>query len=194
MNRCNWVPPNDELYCHYHDFEWGVPLLDDQKLFELLTLEGAQAGLSWKTVLNKRNNYIKAFDNFDFNKISNYDEKKIQLLLMNEGIIRNRLKIRSTINNSQCFLKIIEKHGSFSNFIWDYVNNKPLNNKWSKTDEIPTKTELSDRISKDLKKLGFKFTGSTIIYSFLQACGLVNDHTVSCYRYSEIIEIQKSIF
>jgi DNA-3-methyladenine glycosylase I len=185
MKRCDWAPLDDELYLKYHDEEWGVPVHDDKKLFEMLILEGAQAGLSWRTVLKKRENYRKAFDNFDFNKIAKYDQKKKDSLLKNEGIIRNRLKIDSAIKNAKAFIKIIEEFGSFDKYLWEFVNNKQIKNKFKTLKDFPAKTELSDKISKDLKKRGMNFVGSTIIYAFLQAVGVVNDHQIDCFRYDE---------
>ncbi len=163
-----------------------MPLHDDQKLFEFLILEGAQAGLSWDTILRKRENYRKAFDDFDAKKIALYDEKKIADLMQNEGIIRNRLKIDSTIRNAKSYLKILDEFGSFDSYIWQFVNGKPIKNAWKNLSEVPAKTSVSDAISKDLKKRGFNFVGSTIMYAFMQACGLVNDHLVSCFRHEEI--------
>lgn len=184
MMRCDWA--KNELAVHYHDAEWGVPQHDDRKLFEFLILEGAQAGLSWDTILRKRENYRAAFDDFDYQKIALYDEQKCAELLQNEGIIRNRLKIKSAIQNANAFLKIQEEFGSFDKYIWQFVGGKPLVNKRENLSEVPAKTEISDAISKDLKKRGFNFVGSTIMYAFMQACGLVNDHLVSCFRYKEI--------
>lgn len=182
--RCSWA--KNDLAIRYHDAEWGVPQHDDRKLFEFLILEGAQAGLSWDTILRKRENYRAAFDDFDFKKIAHYDEKKVGELLENEGIIRNRLKIASAISNAKSFLKIREEFGSFDSYIWQFVNGKPLKNAWKSISEVPAKTEISDAMSKDLKKRGFNFVGSTIMYAFMQACGLVNDHTVDCFRYEEV--------
>ena len=186
-NRCEWVNLKNELYIKYHDEEWGVPTHDDNKLFEMLILEGAQAGLSWETVLKKRENYRKAFDNFDPVKVSNYSESKILALLGNEGIIRNRLKIRSAVRNAKVFLSIQKEFSSFDGFIWGYVNGTPIQNIFKLLSDIPAKTELSDRISKDLKKRGMNFVGSTIIYAFLQFIGVVNDHIESCYRKKELL-------
>ncbi|MCF7919928.1 MAG: DNA-3-methyladenine glycosylase I [Candidatus Cloacimonetes bacterium] len=180
IKRCEWVQNAPEIYIKYHDEEWGVPLHDDTKLFELLVLEGAQAGLSWLTVLKKRENYRQAFDNFDYEKIADYDDYKILELLNNEGIIRNRLKIRSAIRNAKVFIKIREEFGSFDNYIWAYVDYKPIQNNITAMNQIPAKTELSDKISKDLKKRGMNFIGSTIIYAFMQSIGMVNDHEVTC--------------
>lgn len=184
MQRCGWA--KNDLAIHYHDTEWGAPLHDDRKLFEFLILEGAQAGLSWDTILRKRQNYRAAFDNFNAEKIARYDAKKIENLLQNEGIIRNRLKIKSAIQNAKGFLKIVEEFGSFDTYIWQFVNGKPIINKWKTLLEIPAKTEISDAMSKDLKKRGFNFVGSTICYAFMQACGLVNDHLTDCFRYEKV--------
>lgn len=183
--RCPWVG-NDQLYIDYHDREWGVPVHDDQKLFEFLILEGAQAGLSWITVLKKRDNYQRLFDGFDAHKIVNYNDKKIQSLLNDAGIIRNRLKIESTIRNAKSYLNIQEREGSFNQYIWSFVGGTPIVNKWKHLNEIPAKTEISDKMSKILKKDGFSFVGSTICYAFMQAVGMVNDHTTDCYRYDEV--------
>ncbi|MBA7515309.1 DNA-3-methyladenine glycosylase 1 [subsurface metagenome] len=185
VKRCEWAD-NNALMKEYHDKEWGTPEHDEKILCELLILEGMQAGLSWNTVLQKRDNFRKAFDNFDYIRISNYAELKIEELMQNKGIIRNRLKIQSVISNAKSFIKIREEFGSFDNYIWGFVNNKVVHNSWKALEELPSNTELSDRISKDLKRRGFKFVGSTIIYSFLQAVGIVNDHTTYCFRYSEL--------
>jgi len=186
MERCPW-PGIDEMYIKYHDEEWGVPVHDDRKHFEFLVLEGAQAGLSWSTILKRRENYRKAYDNFDPAKVAKYNEAKVDELLANAGIIRNRKKIESSINNAKLFLEVQKEFGSFDNYIWSFVNHKPVINSWKKLSEIPATTELSDRISKDLKKRGFSFVGSTIIYAHIQAIGLVNDHLVSCFRYHQLI-------
>jgi len=186
MKRCSWVDPENKIYTEYHDKEWGVPVHDDQKLFEMLILEGAQAGLSWETVLKKRQNYRKAFDSFDPQKVARYDEAKQAELLQNEGIIRNRLKIRSAIQNAGVFLEIQKEFGSFDTYIWNFVDNKPVQNKFKSISELPAKTEFSDIISKDLKKRGMNFIGPTIIYAFMQAVGMVNDHEVSCFRYLQV--------
>jgi len=185
MKRCEWAD-NNALMKQYHDKEWGTPEHDEKILYELLILEGMQAGLSWNTVLQKRDNFRKAFDNFDYIRISKYTELKIEELMQNKGIIRNRLKIQSVISNAKSFIKIQAEFGSFDNYIWGFVNNKVVHNSWKVLEELPSNTELSDKISKDLKKRGFKFVGSTIIYSFLQAVGIVNDHTIYCFRYSEL--------
>ncbi len=179
--RCSWAN-SDQLYIDYHDNEWGVPVHDDRELFELLILEGAQAGLSWITVLKKRENYREAFDQFDAVKIAKYDTKKVEQLLSNPGIIRNRLKISSTISNAQVFLDIQHEFGSFDQYIWGFVSHKTIINRWKSIDEIPAKTPESDCLSKDMKKRGFRFVGSTICYAFMQASGMVNDHVVSCFR------------
>ena len=183
--RCFWVS-DDPLYIEYHDNEWGVPVYDDDKLFEFLILETFQAGLSWITVLKKRENFRKALDDFNYQKIAKYDEEKYEELLQNEGIIRNKLKIKATITNAQLFIKVQEEFGSFSKYIWDFTNGKPITNKFEKKEEVPATTELSDAISKDLKKRGFKFVGSTVIYAHMQATGMVNDHTTDCFRYHEV--------
>lgn len=184
-NRCTWSG-KDPLYVEYHDKEWGVPVYDDDKLFEFLILETFQAGLSWITVLRKRENFRKAFDNFNYKKIAKYKENKFDELINNAGIIRNRLKIKATISNALSFMEIQKEFGSFSNYIWKFVNNKPIVNHWKNLNEIPAKTELSDIISKDLKKRGFKFVGSTVIYAHMQATGMVNDHVTDCFRFQEV--------
>ena len=184
--RCEWCG-TDPLYVKYHDEEWGVPVHDDRKLFEFLILEGAQAGLSWITILKKRENYIKAFDNFDPLKVSRYSEKKIEKLLQNPGIVRNKLKINSAVGNAKAFLKIQKEYGSFDKYIWSFVGGKPIINKWKSLKEIPVTTKESDAMSTDLKKRGFKFVGSTICYAFMQAVGMVNDHTKKCFRYRELV-------
>tara|TARA_B100001971_G_C18002850_1_gene438255 strand:+ start:106 stop:696 length:591 start_codon:yes stop_codon:yes gene_type:complete len=188
--RCDWgtVSP---LYIDYHDNEWGVPVHDDRKLFEFLILEGAQAGLSWETVLKKRHNYRKAFSSFDPVKISKYGNKKIEVLLRNKGIIRNRLKIVSAINNAKRFLDVQKEFGSFDTYIWQFVDGKPITNRYKSIQELPATTKVSDAMSKDLKKRGFKFVGSTICYAHMQATGMVNDHIVGCYRYKEIRKLSR---
>jgi len=183
--RCAWCG-NDPLYVEYHDTEWGVPVYDDEKLFEFLILETFQAGLSWITVLRKRENFRKAFDNFDYKKIAKYDENKYEALLQDAGIIRNKLKIRATISNAQNFMVIQKEFGSFSKYIWNFTNGKPIKNDCKSLSEVPATTELSDQLSKDLKKRGFKFVGSTVIYAHMQATGMVNDHTTECFRYHEV--------
>ena len=177
-NRCGWAKGEKDIL--YHDTEWGVPSHDDGYIFEMLILEGFQAGLSWNTILQKRENFKKAFDNFDYKKIAEYDEMKLNELLKNEGIIRNRLKINSTVTNARAFMKIQEEFGSFAKYIWNFTDNKRIINNWKELSEVPATSELSDKISKDLKKRGFKFVGSTIIYSFLQAIGIIDDHLISC--------------
>jgi DNA-3-methyladenine glycosylase I len=182
--RCGWA--KNDLLIAYHDAEWGVPTHDDRRLFEFLILEAAQAGLSWDTILRKRENYRAVFDGFDAKKIAVYDDKKCSELLNNEGIIRNRLKIASTVQNAKSFLKIQDEFGSFDSYVRSFVDGKPIVNAWKDLSEVPAKTDISDKLSKDLKKRGFNFVGSTIMYAFMQACGLVNDHLVSCFRYKEI--------
>ncbi len=181
-NRCFWVT-DSKLYQDYHDNEWGEPVFDDKTLFEFLVLETFQAGLSWITILNKRENFRKAFDNFNYQKIAKYSESKYQSLLQDSGIIRNKLKVRSAITNAQLFIEVQKEFGSFSKFIWNYVDGKPIVNKFHKKEDVPATTPLSDTISKDLKKRGFKFVGSTVIYAYMQAVGIVNDHTTSCFKY-----------
>lgn len=183
--RCKWAG-DDPLYCEYHDTEWGVPLHDDQMLFEFLILEGAQAGLSWITILRKRENYRKAFDNFDPNIIINYNDEKVAELLQNEGIIRNRLKINATITNAKAFLEVQKEFGTFDKYIWNFTKGKTIVNKWKNLSEVPTSTPEAVAMSKDLKKRGFKFVGPTICYAFMQATGMVNDHTTDCFRYGEV--------
>jgi DNA-3-methyladenine glycosylase I len=185
MNRCGWVN-QDPLYQNYHDYEWGVPVYDDRLLFEYLNLEGAQAGLSWYTILKKRENYRIAFDQFDAVKIAQYDEKKIDELLHNEGIVRNKLKVNAVITNAKAYLKVVEEFGSFSDYLWSFVSGKPIQNHFRDLSEVPATTELSDRLSKELKKRGFKFVGSTILYAFMQAVGMVNDHVATCDCYAGI--------
>jgi DNA-3-methyladenine glycosylase I len=182
--RCGWA--RNDLAIHYHDTEWGVPLHEDRRLFEFLILEGAQAGLSWDTILRKRENYRKAFDDFDAEKIAAYDQRKLNALLLDKGIIRNRLKINSAVQNAKGYLKIVDEFGSFDSYIWQFVDGRPIVNAWEKLQDVPAKTKESDAMSKDLKKRGFNFVGSTIMYAFMQACGLVNDHLVSCFRYGEV--------
>lgn len=180
MNRCKWVDLNSPIYVQYHDEEWGVPKYDDRELFELLILEGFQAGLSWITVLKKRTAFRYAFDNFDVDKIINYDEAKIQELLKNEGIIRSRQKIEATIKNAKIFKEIQKEYGSFSKYIWGFTGGKVIKNR---NDKLPVSSELSDKVSKDLKKRGMKYTGTVIIYSYLQAIGVIDDHETTCFKY-----------
>jgi DNA-3-methyladenine glycosylase I len=184
LTRCHWA--TSELNIPYHDEEWGVPLHDDRALFELLILEGAQAGLSWDTVLKKRARYREVFDRFDVEKVARYDKKKVRELLKDAGIIRNKLKIAATISNAQAFLKVQEQFGSFDGYIWQFAGGKPKQNAWKTHSRLPAKTAESDAMSKDLQKRGFRFVGSTICYAFMQATGMVNDHLVSCYRYAEL--------
>lgn len=186
--RCSWCGQNDELYIKYHDEEWGVPVHDDIKHFEFLVLEINQAGLSWKTVLKKRDNYKKAYDNFDLLRVARYDDHKISQLLNNAGIIRNRKKIEASIHNAKRFLEIQMEFGSFDSYIWGFVNYQPVVNAWKCDLDIPSSTILSDAISSDLKRRGFKFIGSIIVYAHLQAVGIVNDHIVDCFRYKQLVE------
>lgn len=185
-NRCKWIGErSSELDIKYHDFQWGVPVHDDRSLFEFLILEGAQAGLSWSTILKRRENYRQAYDNFDPVKIASYSEAKQQELLQNEGIIRNRLKVAASVTNAKAFLQVVKEFGSFDKYIWQFVDHKPKQNEWSSLSEVPAFTKESDAMSKDLKKRGFKFVGSTICYAFMQAVGMVNDHTTDCFRYGK---------
>jgi DNA-3-methyladenine glycosylase I len=184
VSRCIW--PKGELYLRYHDLEWGVPVHDDRKLFEMLLLEGAQAGLSWETILNKRENYREAFDNFDAERIARYDDAKIAALLQNSGIVRNRLKVNAAVKNAQAFLAARNEFGSFDAYIWQFVGGMPRQNAWKEHKEIPAKTAESDAMSKDLTRRGFKFVGSTICYAFMQATGMVNDHVTTCFRWREL--------
>lgn len=184
--RCAWVPEKDDLYKRYHDEEWGVPVYDDRKIFEFLILESFQAGLSWRTVLYKRENFRKAFAGFDPLKVAAFNENDTERLLQDAGIIRNKLKIRAAITNAQAFLKIQIDFGTFSKYIWSFCDGKPVVNKWSSIDEIPASTTLSDDLSKDLKQRGLKFVGSTVVYAHMQATGMVNDHTTDCFRYKEV--------
>jgi DNA-3-methyladenine glycosylase I len=181
LTRCPWAG-SEPIYQEYHDQEWGVPSNDDRHLFEMLILEGAQAGLSWLTILKKREGYRKAFQNFDVNKVAKFNTRKVESLMKDASIVRNRLKILSTIQNAKMFIKIQKEFGSFDSYLWQFVNGKPIINHWKTLKDFPAKTELSDRISKDLLKRGFKFVGSTIIYAYIQAVGLVNDHTDDCFR------------
>ena len=186
VKRCEWCG-TDPLYVKYHDEEWGIPVHDDTKHFEMIILDGAQAGLSWLTVLRKRENYRKAFDRFNPKKVAKYDEEKVEALLNNPGIIRNKLKVRSAVTNAQAFLKVQKEFGSFDKYIWQFVNGKPIINKWKSIKELPATSKESDAMSEDLKKRGFKFVGSTICYAYMQAAGMVNDHMVSCFRYKKLI-------
>ncbi len=183
VKRCEWAAKAGELDQEYHDTEWGVPCYDDRMLFELLILEGAQAGLSWSTILNKRETYRKAFDNFDAKKIARYSDKKVAKLLEDPGIVRNKLKVNATVGNAKAYLKVVKEYGSFSDYIWQFVGGKPIQNKWKRMVDVPVSTAESDAMSKDLKKRGFKFIGTTICYAYMQAVGMVNDHTTTCFRY-----------
>ena len=185
MKRCEWVNANS-LEQEYHDREWGQPVYDDRLLFEFLILEGAQAGLSWLTILKKRDSYREAFDNFDAEKIAQYDKNKIAELLTNPGIVRNKLKVNAAVGNAKAYLKVQDEFGSFSKYIWGFVGGRPIQNSWKKRAAIPISTPESDAMSKDLKNRGFKFVGTTICYAFMQAVGMVNDHTVDCHRYNKI--------
>ncbi|MCM4159516.1 DNA-3-methyladenine glycosylase I [Antarcticibacterium flavum] len=187
--RCGWCE-GDDLYELYHDREWGVPVYDDENIFEFLVLETFQAGLSWITILRKRENFRRAFDDFDYRKIAGYSEDKIQELLGDAGIIRNKLKVRATVSNAAAFMKVQEEFGSFSKYIWGFVNHEPKQNQVVNYKEAPPTTPTSDRLSKDLKKRGFKFVGSTVIYAHMQATGMVNDHEISCFRYDEVQSLQ----
>ncbi len=184
--RCPWA--KGELYIAYHDTEWGVPLHDDRALFELLILEGAQAGLSWSTILNKRENYRKTFDGFDARKIARYDQRKVDRLLNDSGIVRNKLKIAAAIQNAQAFLAIQKEFGSFDAYIWHFVGGQPIQNRFSSMQEVPARTAVSDAMSKDLQARGFRFVGSTICYAFMQATGMVNDHLTDCFRHLELLK------
>ncbi len=187
QSRCEWCT-GDPLYIAYHDHEWGVPVREDRKLFEFLTLEGAQAGLSWLIVLRRREGYRKAFDGFSVEKVARYGKGKIKKLLADPGIIRNRLKVESSIDNAKAFMEIQEKFGRFSDYIWKFVDGKPIRNHWKSIKELPATTKISDAMSQDLKSKGFRFVGSTICYAFMQATGMVNDHRTSCFRYRQVYE------
>ncbi|TPH12778.1 DNA-3-methyladenine glycosylase I [Litorilituus lipolyticus] len=185
--RCPWLDLSKPDYVAYHDYEWGVPVRDDKKMFEFLILESAQAGLSWYTILKRREGYKKAFANFDVVEVSQFDQAKVEELMLNDGIIRNRAKINAAINNAKVFIEIQKEFGSFCNYLWGYVDNTPIINEIKELSDYPATTELSDEISKDLKKRGIKFFGSTICYAHLQACGLINDHALTCYRRDQMI-------
>ena len=187
-SRCDWVT-NDDIYIRYHDKEWGVPVFDDLKLFEMLILEGSQAGLSWLTILKRRDNYKKAYDNFDSHKISNWTDHKIQSLLNDPSIIRNKLKVNAAKKNAQAYIQVVNDYGTFRDYIWSFVNNKPIINQWKTQSELPVKSIESKNMSKSLKYRGFKFVGPTICYAFMQAVGMINDHVVTCHRYNEINSI-----
>lgn len=188
--RCAWAE-SSPIERDYHDQEWGVPLHDDQRLFEFLTLEGAQAGLSWSTILNKRDGYRQAFDHFDVEMVAAYSDKKIQQLLANPAIVRNRLKINSTVGNARAFMRMQQEFDSFDRYIWQFVDGQPIQNTWQDLSAVPANTAQSDAMSKDLKKRGFKFVGSTICYALMQATGMVNDHIIDCFRHSEISKLEK---
>ncbi len=189
--RCEW-PGQDPLYLAYHDLEWGVPVFDDAKLFEFLVLETFQAGLSWITILRKRENFRRALDHFEYKKIAEYTQDKIDQLLSDSGIVRNRLKILATISNAQAFIRIQKEYGSFCSYIWKFAEGKPIQNNFKSIKELPARTALSDTISLDLKKRGFKFVGSTVVYAHMQATGMVNDHVITCFRYQEIQALRKN--
>ena len=182
--RCTWALGVSQVYLDYHDREWGVPVRDDRRQFEFLTLEGAQAGLSWSTILHKRDGYRRAFADFDPGKVARFTPRRVEKLLQDPAIVRNRLKVASTVSNARAFLAVQEEFGSFSDYLWDFVDGIPLQNRWRRQQDVPASTPLSDRISKDLKRRGFRFVGSTIIYSHLQATGLINDHLLDCFRYA----------
>ena len=188
--RCSWATNNEPIYIKYHDEEWGRPVFEDQKLFEMLCLEGAQAGLSWITILKKRDNYRLVFDQFDAEKIAQYNEQKISELIQYDGIIRNKRKIHAFIDNAKAYLRIREEYQSFSHYIWSFVDGRPIQNKYEKIKDIPAKTPISEHMSKQLKKDGFKFVGPTICYAFMQATGMVNDHIISCPCYKEVAALQ----
>ncbi|NGP75804.1 DNA-3-methyladenine glycosylase I [Balneolaceae bacterium YR4-1] len=187
--RCDWCENTFDEYVEYHDKEWGVTVHDDKIQFEFLILEGAQAGLSWSTILKRREGYREAFANFDVEKVARFDEAKIQELLNNPAIIRNKLKVRSAVTNAQNFIELKDRYGSFDDYIWSFVDGEPVVNHWTSMSDVPATTEISDKLAKDLKKRGFKFVGSTIMYAHMQAVGMVNDHLVSCFRHKEIINM-----
>ncbi len=186
--RCDWCG-TEPIYVDYHDKEWGVPVHDDRLHFEMIILDGAQAGLSWITILKRRDGYRKAFDNFDVDKVSRYTDKKIEKLLLDPGIIRNRLKVNSAVKNAKAFLKIQKEFGSFDEYIWQFVNKRTIQNKWKQMSDLPAKTAESDAMSKDLKKRGFSFVGSTICYAYMQAAGMINDHVIHCHRHKELSDL-----
>lgn len=190
--RCNWAGAANNCV-RYHDREWGVPTVDDRVLFEFLILEGAQAGLSWSTILDKRDNYVAAFDQFDVVKVARYDARKIAALLQDEGIVRNRLKILSTVQNARAFLTVQNTCGSFASYLWDFVDRSPIQNRWHSGSQVPPSTPLSERLSRDLKRRGFKFVGPTIVYAYMQAVGLVNDHLIGCFRRREVAALGRSM-
>ena len=186
--RCGWCE-GDRLYTRYHDREWGVPVHTDRKLFEFLILEGAQAGLNWITVLKKRDNYRRAFDRFDFHRVAAYDGNKVQLLLQNPGLVRNRLKMQAAVKNARAFIRVRNEFGTFNRYIWQFTEGNTVHNRWRKLSDVPANTPLSDTVSKDLKQRGFTFVGTTICYAFMQATGMVNDHLLDCFRYRELREL-----
>ena len=190
IKRCQWVS-NDPIYTKYHDKEWGIPVYSDKKLFEMMILEGAQAGLSWITILKKRAHYRKVFDGFDARKIAGYNQKKIDSLLLDPGIVRNKLKVESTISNAKLYLELKEKHGRFSDFLWEFVDGEPIQNKWRSLKQVPVSTDASDAMSKELKRRGFKFIGTTICYAFMQSVGMVNDHTTDCFCHDAVSKLGK---
>lgn len=187
-HRCGWAGP-DQIYIDYHDHEWGVPLYDDQRLFEFLILEGAQAGLSWITILKKREAYRKALHDFDAEKIARFSRTRIERLMQNSAIIRNRLKLEATVDNARAFLELREQHDSFSDYIWQFVDGRPVQNKWKTDKQVPASTKQSETMSKELKRLGFRFVGPTICYAYMQATGMVNDHITSCYRHKQVAKL-----
>jgi len=191
VERCTWVATKEPLYVEYHDKEWGVPVFDDRLLFEMLCLEGAQAGLSWWTILQKRENYRQVFDHFEAEKIVHYTEEKLQSLREETGIVRNKLKIQSVVTNAKAYLNIQKEYGTFSNYIWSFVDNEPIINHWKTVKEVPISSEISDYMSKRLKKDGFKFVGGTICYSYMQAVGMVNDHTLDCFCHPSHVKAKK---
>lgn len=191
-NRCAWCENTFDAYLAYHDKEWGVPVYNDQTHFEFLILEGAQAGLSWSTILKKRKGYRQAFDNFEVERVARFDEQKIKNLLQNPEIIRNKLKVRAAVTNARRFIEVQKEFGSFTAYIWSFVNEKPINNKWYSNEDVPATSKQSDALSQDLKRRGFKFIGSTIMYAHMQATGLINDHISSCFRHAEVIQLQHS--
>lgn len=191
MERCSWCGSTEQIYIDYHDQEWGVPVYDDRKLFAKLILDGAQAGLSWITILKKRDNYWAAFDQFDAEKIVRYDDEKIAELLQNPGIVRNKLKVNSVVKNARGYLDIMEKEGSFSDFVWSFVDGSPVQNRFATMQDVPAQTDTSAALSKALKKRGFSFVGPTIVYAWMQAVGMVNDHVMGCFRYVEVQQLSQ---
>lgn len=192
VRRCGWAAAGGELDIRYHDEEWGVPVHDDRGLFEFLILEGAQAGLSWSTILKKREGYRRAFADFDPERVARFNRRSVERLLGNPAIVRNRLKVESTIDNARAFLRVQEEHGSFDDFLWGFVEGRPLQNRFRRMSDLPAKTPLSDRLSKELKRRGFRFVGSTICYAYMQAVGMVNDHTTDCFRHTPVAEMGRA--